>query len=625
MTVWSDTVETPIEWASLIVCVPKPDGKVRLCVDFKCTINQHVYVDPHPLPRFEDIVAKIGGSEYFSKIDLRDAFLQLEVDEPSRRFLVVATLKGYFRYKRLPFGVSFAPAIFQKTMDKILAGIPKTAAFIDDIIVAGSTKEEHLELLRSVFSRLKHAHVRAKLLKCYFLKSEVTYLGHRIDRHGIPPTEDHLDAIRKMPTPTNKKELRSFLGAINNYSRFIPNLQSMCAPLHALTKDSVRRWQWSSDSDSIFHHLKKILSSEDILVHYNEDLPLVLVTDASDHGIGAVLLHILHDGVERPFGYASRTLTDREKQYSILDKEALAIVYGITKFYQYIYGRKFVLRTDHKPLERILSPRREVPKMAANRLQRWALTLCAFDYDIQYVSGKENILADPLSRLPLEKQGDDEETSQSLLNIRLQDLPLPKRELRKQTTRGAALCQIIKYISRGWPMDKKQIPPELWTYYEKRDLLSLEEGILMWQERIIVPSTFRKTVLSVLHDGHPGIWAMRALSRFYVWWRGIDKDVQNHVKQCNPCQQNRPREPETLLYSWCAPAEPWARIHIDYAGPFDGKFWLVVIDAFSKWLEVKPQMSTTSTSTIKSLREMFCRFGLPKTIVSDNGPQFCSN
>ena len=263
--------------------------------------------------------------------------------------------------------------------------------------------------------------------------------------------------------------------------------------------------------------------------------------------------------------------------------------------------------------------------MAANRLQRWALTLCAFDYDIQYVSGKENILADPLSRLLLKKQGDDEETSQSLLNIQLQDLSLTKRELRKQTTIDTALCQIIKYISRGWPMDKKQIPPELWTYYEKRDLLSLEEGILMWQERIIVPSTFRKTVLSVLHDGHPGIWAMRALSRFYVWWPGIDKDVENHVKQCNPCQQNRPWEPETLLYSWCAPAEPWARIHIDYAGPFDGKFWLVVIDAFSKWLEVKPQMSTTSTSTIKSLREMFCRFGLPKTIVSDNGPQFCSN
>ncbi|KAL5475687.1 hypothetical protein EMCRGX_G006136 [Ephydatia muelleri] len=264
--------------------------------------------------------------------------------------------------------------------------------------------------------------------------------------------------------------------------------------------------------------------------------------------------------------------------------------------------------------------------MAANRLQRWALTLCAFDYDIQYVKGKENILADPLSRLPLKSAvaQAEEQSSYSLLNIRLQDLPLTRRELRKQTASDAVLSQIIKYVERGWPIDKRLIPSGLCTFYEKRDTLSFEEGILLWQGRIIIPDIFRKTVLSMLHDGHPGIWAMRALARFYVWWPSIDKEVEEFVKKCSACQQNRPREPETLLYSWCAPTEPWSRIHVDYAGPFDGCFWLVAIDAFSKWLEIKPQTSTTSAITIKSLREMFSRFGLPKMIVSDNGPQFSS-
>ena len=276
-----DTTKNPIEWASPLVCVPKSSGGVRLCVDFRVTINPHVYVDPHPLPRFEDIIAKLSGSKTFSIVDLTDAYLQMEVDPSSRKFMVVATHKGYFQYKRLPFGVNFAPAIFQKTMEKILAGIDKVAVYIDDIIVGGSSKEEHIRILREVFVRLRDANVRAKKSKCRFVQKEVVYLGYRIDEHGVHPTEEHLEAIRSMPTPTNAKELRSFLGMINYYSRFIANLQPICAPLHALTKHSVN-WTWSKESDKIFQHLKLILSARDTLVHYREELPLILETDASD-------------------------------------------------------------------------------------------------------------------------------------------------------------------------------------------------------------------------------------------------------------------------------------------------------------------------------------------------------
>ena len=446
-------------------------------------------------------------------------------------------------------------------------------------------------------------------------------------------------AIKQMPAPSNVKELRSFLGAINYYSRFLPNLQSLCTPLHQLTKNATR-WVWSKESDRVFQHLKQLLSSKDTLVHYDEALPLVLMTDASDNGVGAVLLYRLSDGVEKPVAFASRTLMDREKRYSVIDKEALAIIFGVTKFYQYLYGRRFILQTDHKPLERILGAHQEIPKMAANRLQRWAITLSAYDYDLEYIKGKHNLLADPLSRLPLRTTNisttEQAGYSGALLNIRIGDLPISKKELQRLTRQDPLLSRVILYMERGWPNDRKLIPQEYMTFYEKRDSLSFEENILLWQGRIVIPKPLHDAVLATLHDGHPGIWAMRALARFYVWWPNIDEEVEMYVKKCSPCQQNRPREPESLLFAWNTPSEPWSRIHVDYAGPwsrihvdyagpFEGKYWLVVIDAFSKWLEIKPMQVSTAAVTIKALREIFCRFGLPRVIVSDNGPQFIAS
>ena len=235
-----DTTVTPIEWASPIVVAMKSTGAIRICVDFKTTINQQVFMDPHPLPRFEDIMVKLSGSTVFSIIDLTDAYLQLEVEEKSRKYMVVATHKGYYRYKRLPFGICFAPSIFQKTMDTILAGIGETAVYIDDIIVGGKTKEEHVKLLHEVFGRLRQANVRVKKEKCRFLRPQVTYLGHCIDKEGIHPTEERIAAIRDMPRPTNVKELRSFLGLMNYYSKFIANLHPMCSGLYELTRQGTK-------------------------------------------------------------------------------------------------------------------------------------------------------------------------------------------------------------------------------------------------------------------------------------------------------------------------------------------------------------------------------------------------
>lgn len=622
-----DPTITPIEWASPTVCVVKPNGQIRLCGDFKVTINPYIINDPHPLPRFEEMVDQLSGGRYFSVIDLKDAYLQMEVAEESRKYLVIATHKGYFRYTRLPFGVNFAPALFQRTMEKVLCGINGVKVYIDDIIVSGQTIDEHMQRLEKVFERLEQSNVKTQESKCRFLKRSVRYLGHQIDEFGIHPTKERIEALMKLPTPRTVAEVRSFLGSINYYEKFIPGLQSKCAPLHQLTKKG-EKWNWTKSHEELIQQLKSKLTTNDTLVHYDMDKPIVLYTDACDQGLGAVLKHRYPDDTERPIAYASRSLTTAEKNYSTIDKEGLAIMFGVTKFHQYLYGCKFKLKTDHKPLERIFGAKRQIPKILNNRLTRWALTLSTYDYDIEYIDGSKNQPADMLSRLPIKGElPSDIETlgkRYQLLNIKLEEFPMTKRELQNRTLNDKVLSQVILSTNRGWPEDRRNVKNELHTFFDKRYQLSIEENILIWQGRMVIPETLRNNTLHALHEGHPGASGMKAMARFHVWWPNIDNEIEEFVKRCGNCQANRATQPEVPLFSWSIPSEPWSRLHIDYAGPFEGKHWLIVIDAHSKWMEVLPTRDTSTRKTIKLLRDIFARFGLPHLIVSDNGPQFKS-
>uniref|UniRef100_A0A5S6R212 RNA-directed DNA polymerase n=1 Tax=Trichuris muris TaxID=70415 RepID=A0A5S6R212_TRIMR len=284
------------------------------------------------------------------------------------------------------------------------------------------------------------------------------------------------------------------------------------------------------------------------------------------------------------------------------------------------------MKTDHKPLERIFGEKREVPKMATNRLRRWALILSAYNYEVRYVPAKENSPADVLSRLPVQAgkvSNSERQPSGQLLNLRLTTLPVTRKELKSESCRDERLAKVITFMEKGWP-ERARLPDELKVYFEKKDELSFEDGILLRQGRIVAPTRLRDRILAMLHEGHPGIVAMKSMARFQVWWPGIDKEIEKHVNQCEPCQRNRQRPPEVPLIPWNVPTEPWTRIHVDIAGLFEDRYWLVVVDAHSKWLEVIPMRNTVSTCVIKRLRGLFAIFGLPKAIVSDNGPQFVS-
>ena len=331
---------------------------------------------------------------------------------------------------------------------------------------------------------------------------------------------------------------------------------------------------------------------------------------------------MLPTGEERPIAFASRTLNKSERNYAQIEKEALSIIFGIMKFHQYLYGRKFLLVTDHKPLVTILGPKRGIPTLAAARLQRWAILLSAYQYDIEYRSTAKHANADCLSRLPLQIEKPEDVDEVRLVNIlQIESLPLSAEQIRKATRADPVLSRVLEYTLKDWLEERS---PEIAAYYQKRHEITIEDGCLVWGIRVIVPKPFHERVLKELHSGHPGIVRMKSLARLHVWWPNLDKDILSVVRGCVKCQLTRNKPPQAPLQPWDWPKLPWQRIHIDFAGPFMNRTFLIVVDSHSKWLEVEVMSSVTSEATIEKLREMFARFGIPMQLVSDNGPQFTS-
>eukprot|EP00731_Ephydatia_muelleri_P013854 Em0007g1164a len=551
---WSD-------WATPVVVVPKTDGSVRLCGDFKVTVNPALNIDRYPLPRIEDILATLGGSTVFSKIDLQLAYLQMELDDASKELTTIHTHKGLFRYNRLAFGIASAPAIWQRAIERVLEGIPKTQCLLDDIIVAGAGEEEHLQLLEQVLERLNRYHLTINKRKCVFFQKEVSYCGYRVDGEGLHKTAEKV---------------------------------------------------------------KQLMSSDTVLTHFNPRYPLVLACDASAYGLGAVLSHTMPDGGERPVAYASRTLSPAECNYAQIDKEALAIVWAVKKFHQYLYGLNFTLITDHQPLTALFSPDRNISATAASRLQRQALFLSAYTYTMRYRSTTQHANADALSRLPSKQQDqapEDSDDSTAYLVQQLELLPVTALSLKAGTLKDPELTRVMTFAQSGWP---RSISEDLKPFFVRRDELTIEQGCLMWGARAVIPQKYRSKVLDELHGGHLGVVKMKALARAHVWWPNIDRDIEGACQSCTGCQLMKQDPKLTPVHPWEYPEGPWQRVHLDFAGPFEGKTFLIMVDAYTKWPEVSVMTSTTTEVTIDELRTTFARWGIPQQIVTDNGQQFVS-
>ena len=560
-------------------------------------------------------------ANFQSYVDLAEAYLQIPLDEKSAELTVINTHQGLYQFKRLPFGLSSAPAIFQKFIEQLVRDIPGVACYLDDIMVTGRSEKEHLNNLQRTMDLLYSSGLRLKLQKC---QDSVTYLGHILDKEGVRPHPDKVKAITAMPDPQNQSELRSFLGMVQYYDRFIPGLAANCAVLNNLLQKNCK-WTWRPEHTKAVEAVKTSLTSADALTHYDPSLPLSLACDASPVGIGAVIFHTFPGGAEKPVAYASRKLTVAEQNYAQIQKEALGIVFGLQKFRQYLMGRKFQLITDHKPLVTIFHPNKGIPEMAASRLQRWAIILLSYDYEVKYQPSTLHGNADGLSRLPLQhepvEQDDSREIVCALEEHQLQSLPMQASDIRQATSKDPTLSQVYSYTMRGWPNTAHSIQEKVKPFFSKRMQLSITNGCLLWGLRVIIPPQHQAAILRLLHEGHPGMSRMKSLALLHVWWPSIDDDMESFVKACTNCAETASNPTKVPLHQWDIPAKPWQRLHIDFAGPYRGKMWMLVVDAYSKWPEIVME-STTAETTIKHLQQIFATQGLPFQIVSDNGPQF---
>ena len=528
-------------WASPIVLVRKKDNSLRFCVDYR-KLNTVTHKDAYPLPRIDDTLA---GSKWFSALDLLSGYWQVEVAEGDRQKTAFCTMEGLFEFRVMPFGLCNAPATFQRLMDLVLAGLQWShcLVYLDDVIILGTSFEEHLANLQLVFDRLQQAGLKLKPKKCNVLKHRVQYLGHIVSDKGVQADPSKIEKVASWPIPVSTKEVQQFLGLAGYYRRFIKDCAKIARPLHKLTE----QFKWTNDCLASFDMLKQKLTTAPVLTYPDYSKPFILDTDASDTGIGAVLSQVDNEGNERVVAYASRLLSKPERQYCVTKRELLAVVAFTRHFRPFLSGRPFVLRMDHGSLTWLKNFKEPEGQMA-----RWLERLQEFDFTIEHRQGRKHTNADSLSRLPCRQCGRGSHTNlvpvaATFLSGETDDIK--QLQLTDQTV-GPVLKLMIKQVKpcdsviKSMSRDTQrlyQIWDQLIIYDEKlyRQFQPPRDDSVTPTLQLVVPECKREEVMNEMHaaalGGHLGEEKTLARIRERFYCPGYHKDVCEWCKLCPDC------------------------------------------------------------------------------------------
>ena len=531
-------VESETDWCAPLVPILKPNGKVRPCVDFR-KLNKAIKRPRFILPTPDEIYQKMAGSKIFTTVDATSGYWQLPLDTESSHLTTFITESGRYRFTRLPFGISLASEIYQREMGKILQGLEGCEVYQDDIVIHGKSMEEHDDRLQQVLQRIEECGIKLNREKCTFRETSITFLGHVIDEHGIRAHPDKVKAVVDMEAPTNTTELKSFLGLVNYMSRYVDGLATMLSPLSALLRKDTS-WVWNQSQQKAFDDVKQAIASSGTLSYYNPSLPTLVSSDASSYGIGGTIMQE-QDGVYKPVAFVSRTMTDAEKRYAQIEKELLAIVYTCEKFSRYLVGMDtFRIITDHKPLIPIINEK-DLDTVPA-RCVRLLVRLMRFTGVAEHAPGKSMVIADLLSRKPLEdttSETDEDVRYHALSALCVKQASTSKiLQIREETARDDILTRTMEYVMNGWP-SINEVPPELREMYTVRNSLTVIERILMYADRMIIPSNMREEMLSKLHAGHLGITKTLLRAKESMWWPGITAQLKQLIENCEHCQIHR--------------------------------------------------------------------------------------
>uniref|UniRef100_A0A0N5BN48 RNA-directed DNA polymerase n=1 Tax=Strongyloides papillosus TaxID=174720 RepID=A0A0N5BN48_STREA len=590
------------EWISPMSVALKSNGNVRICANFSQTINKVVDNEQFQIPTPHKLFARIEGCAVFSNFDISDAFLSIVIDPQCRKYLVVSTPIGLMQYKRLPFGLSSSPMIFQRIMTNLLQDIDGVAVYFDDVVVGGKDVHEHDIRMHKVLDKLEVSGFKLNVTKSAIRKNQIKYLGHIIDKNSITPDPQKTKAIKEMRKPTNLNELKSFLGMVIHYAKFIPKLSIIAKPLNELTKKN-RKFEFNDDCRRSFEALKEVLSSNKVLVPYSRKIPVIFASDASQYGYGAVVMHRFDDGSEKPIEYVSKTFNEAQVNYSQIEKECCAI-------------------TDSLPLKFLLSPDTSLPNVILRRIDRWACQLKRFQFKTEYINTKFFGKVDGLSRLPLNENQNWElnDTEKSSIRV-ISEAPVDIDKVRVETVNDKVLREILKYLRNGWP---KNLSKKLKEYGKIKFNLAENDGIIMKNEQIIIPLSLQSEVLRMLHSGHVGIVRMKMLARSNVFWMGMNKQIENVTKKCETCMKIGIPESNVNLHPWEPAKEIFEKLHIDMCGPLDNVRYLVIYDMFTGYPFVERLRNGDSQEIIDILDRIFIDFMYPSLNVSDNGTNFVS-
>ena len=615
-------VDKETDWCSPLVPVLKPNGKVRPCVDYK-KLNKAIKRPRFILPTPDSIYHKLRGSKVYSTLDAVSGYWQMPLDEESSELTTFITESGRYRFTRLPFGISLASEIYQREMTKFLKGLPGVEVYQDDVVIHGSTMDEHDYRLKLAMQRIDESGIKLNKEKCKFRQSSIAFLGHVVDENGVRAHPDKIKAVIEMKPPTNTTELKGFMGMVNFMSKYVPSLSTLMSPLSMLLRKD-NSWTWDTPQRRAFDDVKQAIASTGTLAYYDPDLPTAVNTDASSYGIGGTIMQE-HDGVYKPVAYVSRTMTDAEKRYAQLEKELLAVVWTCEKFSKYLVGMDtFRIITDHKPLVPIINEKDL--DVAPVRCTRLLIRLMRYTGKAEYAPGASMVISDLLSRKPLDDATSDTEQDVKYYALSaVLSLPVtnPKlAQIREMTSDDLILSRSMDYTIKGWPAIH-QVPPNLREMYSVRNNLTVIEGMLFYQNRIVIPTTLRNEMLTRLHSGHMGVTKTHMRAQQTMWWPGITAALKRTVEACPHCQIHRNTQQSEPLMPRRLPDRPWQRIDVDLL-THKRMNYMVVSDEYSRWLEIVKLRMTTSSVVIAELKKQFSCWGYPDILMCDNGTQFVS-